>query len=219
MIVKFYIYLHIKPNGVPFYVGKGTGNRAYVFNRKYNPHYTRILLKHGHDNIRVLVIPCQSEQHAFQAEIDCIAKLRRAGCRLCNITEGGEGAVGYRHTPEACAAISLGNQGKTIPAYQRELIRDKLMGHPTPPETRRKISEATTGRVISETSRAKQRAALLGRPQTPESNKKRSQTLKGHSISAETKAKISASLMGRVGFKHSEETKAKMSAAKRSRHV
>ena len=34
---KYYVYAHRKPNGEIFYIGKGSGKRAWLKNRDYNP--------------------------------------------------------------------------------------------------------------------------------------------------------------------------------------
>ena len=41
-----------------------------------------------------------------------IAEMRQQGARLTNLTDGGEGTNGYKHTPETKAKISASNTGK-----------------------------------------------------------------------------------------------------------
>ena len=101
-----------------------------------------------------------------------------------NLSLGGKGSSGYKHTEEALRKISeaskLSNRGKIISA-----------------ETRKRISISLLGRAPS--FRAIQQAAEVN------TGKKRSE---------ETKRKISLSKMGnksRLGMTHSEETKRKMS--------
>lgn len=106
---KFYTYLHCRPDGTPFYVGKGFGNRAYNLSRR-NPHHRNIIVKYGKENIRVIIFPCQSEQQALDDEVMKIAQLRREGYTLCNQTDGGDGVS--NPTAEVRAKIATGQKGK-----------------------------------------------------------------------------------------------------------
>ncbi|MGB4497896.1 MAG: hypothetical protein WBI40_04290 [Methylococcaceae bacterium] len=108
---QFYVYLHLRPtndgfNSV-FYVGKGLKARVNFVHRKTNPYHTRIVSKYGKENITIKKIACESEQHAFDLEIQMIAKLREMGVKLTNLTDGGEGFSGYFITPEAREKMSV----------------------------------------------------------------------------------------------------------------
>jgi hypothetical protein len=85
---QFYIYVHCKPDGEPFYVGKGHGERAWNFNPR-NLHYERIVSKHCQLGVVVYVYVCTSEQHAFDCEVWMIAYGRLNGWNLSNIQAGG----------------------------------------------------------------------------------------------------------------------------------
>ena len=82
-----------------FYVGKGKGKRAnWVYER--NPRWTRTYKKHG--LVVEIVFDGLSEQEAFELEIQTIAEMRyHFGDTLCNMTDGGDGASGYKATDEA----------------------------------------------------------------------------------------------------------------------
>jgi len=90
----FYTYLWLRENGTPYYVGKGTGNRAFW-------RHGRKGTKPPDDYSRVLIQEFISEQDALFAEKFLISYYGRVdlgtGC-LRNLTDGGDGSSGYRHT-------------------------------------------------------------------------------------------------------------------------
>jgi hypothetical protein len=92
---QFYVYAHLKPDMTPFYIGKGKNSRALNFKRPKNKYYTRVVNKYGMANILVEVMLCNTEAEAFLREQLAIKALRKAGKKLCNMTDGGEGTASY----------------------------------------------------------------------------------------------------------------------------
>lgn len=90
---KFYVYLHMRPNGVPFYVGKGKLKRCFDFKGRSSFH-KRIVSKYGEGKILVEETECLDEAEAFQLEKLFIFLLREQGVKLANFTDGGEGCTG-----------------------------------------------------------------------------------------------------------------------------
>jgi hypothetical protein len=85
----YYVYRHIRPDtGLPFYVGKGKGDRANCLHNR-NPHWRSIVKKHG--LIVEKVTSGLDEELAFLAEIELIDQCRRIGVKLANKTVGGDG--------------------------------------------------------------------------------------------------------------------------------
>lgn len=103
--------------------------------------------------------------------VECrwIARLRADGCRLTNATDGGEGIVGYRHTPEAKAAMSRARLGKPRPPHVVEALRRANTGKRHSAEARAKMSASQKGlpRLTPE-HKAKLKAANTGRKMSPE---------------------------------------------------
>lgn len=102
-MAEYYTYVHARPESTDatgiFYVGKGKGKRAYDFNRRaQNPHYANVVDKHGAPSVGIL--PCSSEEMAFDLEVGLIKCLRRMGVTLTNMSDGGEGQSGYRFSEE-----------------------------------------------------------------------------------------------------------------------
>lgn len=192
MINTYYAYIHRKPNGIPFYVGKGTLRRANSLKQR-NPYYLATVKKYGVDNIVVNSFECDSEGDAFELEMFLIECLKESGVKLTNCTDGGEGASGHVHSEEVRARISEIHKGKTVSV-----------------ETREKLSK--TGKNISLETRAKMSAVGRRRTYSAETLEKMSASNKGKPISAETLAK-------RIGRTHSAETRSKMSLAGKNRSV
>lgn len=88
MTVQFYTYLHCKPDGTPFYVGKGSKRRCFDFHTGRCDRHREIVAEHGRDNILVLVFQEESEDAALESEIKKIKKFREDGVDLVNILEG-----------------------------------------------------------------------------------------------------------------------------------
>jgi hypothetical protein len=205
--MQFYVYLHCLPNGLPFYVGKGYGNRAFTLWNNRNRHYKFVVKKYGKENIKVVVLPCPSETDAFLQEIQFIKAFREMGYNLTNKTDGGEGATGAIRneiTRLKMAQSKLGNK------YTLGLKRG-----PMPKKQREKISATRRERNIAVWNK--------GMPRTDEVKAKLSASNKGKKLtlglkypprSEEHKAKISAANKGRI---FSPEHRTKLSMALRGK--
>lgn len=166
---KFYTYIHRKADtGEIFYVGKGTGNRAWS-DRGRNRHWHSVVNKHGFD----VVIVCKNmeEQAAFDLEIALIAIYGRkdtgAG-KLANSTDGGEGQAGRIMSEDARRAMSLRQTGD-FNVSKREDVRAKIsaaMSGPSNPmkipHVQKKVSQAKKGLKLSTETRQKMSDAHKG---------------------------------------------------------
>jgi hypothetical protein len=110
------------------------------------------------------------------------------------------------------------NSGMHRTDEQRANISAKLMGHPVSAETRAKIGTANTGKNPSPEARAKMGAIHRGHPFTPEHKAKISAANTGKVRTPEMRARLSVAKKGipssRKGIPASDETRAKISAAK-----
>lgn len=201
----FYVYTHARPDGSVFYVGKGVGDRARDFWQR-SEHHKRIIRKHGEANIRVMAYAVVDERHAYAAERHLILAMRRAGLKLANVDDGGNGRIGFVMTPE-----------------HREKLSAAGMGHAVRETTRQKISEAGKGRTATEATKAKLRAkklsdehkaaliaAITGRPVSEESRAKARAKMQGRKLTEEHRKKLSESHRGK---KHDPSTREARSAA------
>lgn len=104
-----------------------------------------------------------------------IKHFRDSGEPLTNITEGGEGYVGYKPTDEAKAKIRQANLGRTHTAESREKRRQAMKGRVFTPEWKEKIRQA---KLKNNPSRGKS-PPNKGVPMPQEMKDRISQTKKG----------------------------------------
>lgn len=122
--MKYYTYIYLRKNGTPYYVGKGSGKRAFVKRKK-------CYAQPPQNKNNIELIYCVDEQEALKLEIFLIAlwgkKRYDLNGILNNDTLGGEGVSGYKPTEEIikkrAASISKALTGKPQPQWsdQRKL--------------------------------------------------------------------------------------------------
>lgn len=206
---KYYVYMLLRPNGEPFYVGKGRDERigdhrqeAKSLRSKPGRKSIKVrvihkLWKEGKDFKEKIVFSNLKEQLAFDLEMKLISVFGRINCGtgcLANMTDGGEGTSGLIHTEEVRKRISEANKNPSeeqrLENRKRNLGNKHGLGYRHTDEAKKKMSIARKGR----------------------------QPTLGHHFSEETKRKMSESGRGNknsLGYHHSEETRQKMSEAKR----
>lgn len=224
---KFYVYLWLRKDGTPYYVGKGTGRRAYTSagHGVHKPNGKEHILIHFY----------HTEEEAFEAEKILIAFYGRRDNQtgiLRNLTDGGENPPrtdrrGHTLSIATRAKISKSLTGKKQSEETRKKHSEAMRGNKfrvgkkpnMSPEVRRKIGDAHRGKIISPETRAKLSAANKGKKITPENlakliaaNKTRIYT--SHSHTEETKNKISNTMKGRL---ITQEVKDKIGAANKLR--
>ena len=149
----FYTYMWLREDGTPYYVGKGSGDRAWKRRRVGNPPPERVVVTHW-----------PSEEEAFVEEMRLIDYYGRVdlgtGC-LRNLTNGGENPPnhkGKKHGPEWGAKRSAalkGRKGKPHSAETRMQKSLAMKGRTFSDETRKKMSEAQRGHRHSEETKRK----------------------------------------------------------------
>lgn len=194
--MNFYAYVYRDPrpekNLEPIYVGKGTGSRSniHLYDCK-NKYLSRKLQK-----IKILglsphieIINAIDELHALFLESCLIQVFGRRDLKtgtLVNLTDGGEGVSGLKHSQETKLKMSIAKRG--ISPYNK--------GISLSPEQKQKISFSLTGKKASEFTKAKMSNARIGKKLPPRSKdhcEKLAIAQRGKKASAETKAKMSAS--------------------------
>jgi hypothetical protein len=192
----YYVYAYLRPDGTPYYIGKGKDNRVYANHR----------VKVPADESKIKIIAHKlSEYESFLLETRLIKQYGRKDLGtgiLRNLTDGGEGASGWvmpQYVKEKISSIKQGQTPWNLGKEHSQSAKEKMANAwkkraPVSDETKRKLSEAHKNK--SPEVLAKYKAAARNRPPMSEA----------------TKAKIGKANSGR---KLSEETKAKISAAKK----
>lgn len=203
---SFYVYCLFRPNGLPFYIGKGTKKRMWDHEkpgRIGNCHKSNIIRQAQNNGLEIpkaILRDNLSEQEAYEVEEALIKAIgRHPDGPLVNRSHGGEGSNSGVERSEAWrAGISAANKGRIGP---------------------------NVGRTFSEEARANMSAAHKGKPSTwkgktasPETREKMRLAKLGRKLTEEHKAKITSSLLmsppnkGRV---FSEEVRSKMSKSRK----
>jgi hypothetical protein len=130
-----YVYIHYRnDNNKPFYVGKGSWNenkkyKRYKYSYGRNPHWKNIVNKVGY-TIRIIE-NFLTEDEAFDRESYYINLIGFE--KLCNMTRGGEGIIGHKHTEETkkkCALFGVKNGmfNKTHSDNVKKILSEKRKG-------------------------------------------------------------------------------------------
>jgi NUMOD3 motif len=161
----FYTYMWLREDGTPYYIGKGSGKRAF---RKGRPNKDRIIVQEF-----------PTEEDAFEAERLLIAYYGRKDLGtgiLINFTDGGEGSsgvtfseetlrnrsrrllgntitLGRRHTEETKKKMRMSHSGKILNEETKKKIGDKHRGITRPESVRIAVSKSNRERVYTEEMR------------------------------------------------------------------
>lgn len=202
LTARFYVYEHWRPDlDICFWVGKGTGDRAYRFKR--NRDYDHIVTTLSTIGMCVEVRLVQSgliESEALRIERERIVFWRAMSVTLSNRTDGGDGNRGLFVSDVTREKLRFANLGKKQSEVTKAKRRASLTG--------KKHKNHRTGFKHSVETIAKIRASNLGQKRSEELKEKVRLANLGKKHSLETRAKMSAQRMGNTwgrggkGVKH-----------------
>lgn len=199
LVTEYYTYIWRDADGVPFYVGKGKGRRAYdVASGRRSQDFLRI---HSAGGCTVEIIDWfihESQAHAHEVQLIEMHGRREMGGLLINRTDGGEGASGSTHTDSARVAISETNRR----VYESD------------PSRRARVTAGNLRRFSDPAARAKQSAALSGLPKSSDHKAKLSRAHSGKKLTAEHRRKIGDAFRG---LRLTDEHRDKVSTSARFR--
>lgn len=182
----FYTYLWLRVDGTPYYVGKGCRGRAYLDVKGHRP---------PKEKSRILIQEFPSEADASAAEVFLISYYGRKDMGtgiLRNLTDGGDGCSGLRHSDETRRKIGLLSKGRKASMATRLKMSEARTGTKRSATVCAKFSEIAKKRTYSPETREKMRQAKLGKRATPETRAKMSSARVGHTVSQEARAKMSS---------------------------
>lgn len=144
------VYRHIRlDNRKPFYIGIGVNESRAHSPKGRNKYWQRIVEKSGYE-VQILFYDISYEE-AKEKEKEFIALYGRYNISkglLCNLTDGGDGSIGYKPTEEALLKISKTSKGRTKTPEQIAKWKSK-MNFEKSEETKDKIRKSLTGRKYS----------------------------------------------------------------------
>jgi len=149
--MEHYVYIHYKQDTKePFYIGKGNKKR-YKQTTGRSEYWKRIVNKYGfYSEIHSYY---ETHEEALIKEIELIKEYKELGFNLCNLSEGGDGITGYKHTNTAKEKISLSFKNKPLSEEHKKKISESKKGIATvvfTQEIKDKLSKALKGKRLTE---------------------------------------------------------------------
>lgn len=215
---EYYVYMYLREDGTPYYIGKGKGNRAYV-------KWDRFVQVPPRDRI-IFALKNLSERQALDNEREFIKWYGRKDNNtgiLRNLTDGGDGISGYRHSEEYKQKLRTegnfvtNNPGKNKSKETIEKIRQKSIELHKDPNYISKYKKGLETRVLDGKLISERTKEAMWRPDVREKflkgNKQRNFKRTPESIAKQLETKRKNGTL-----KLSEETKRKISEAHKEYH-
>jgi len=163
----YYIYSYLRENHSPYYIGKGSGKRAYNKGPKE--------VKPPRDKSRIRILKADlTEDEAFLLEklyILMFGRIDSGTGILRNRSDGGDGASGAIRSAETREKLRQANLGKQRPQWVYDKIAASNKGKKASAETRAKISAIHKGKKCTEEHKRKVSEAKKGFKHTEEAKR------------------------------------------------
>lgn len=239
MPADFYVYQLSRPNGEPFYIGMGSGDRinfhekkAQRGDRSHKSNIIRKIIASGESVVKTVLGRFACAHDAKIAERKWIARLGRRDLGtgpLVNHTAGGDGATGWSDALRRKHSIAT-RIGMSNPST-RAKCREHALQQFSDPDMKEKLVGQLAFYWADEDNRAKQAERVRTYPsrdpdgyarhlearrralRSPETREKMAAAKRGKKQSPEQVAKRAASHRGK---KHRPGTGARISAAKKA---
>lgn len=188
-----YVYCHYNRINGKSYVGISTNPiRRWGSNgcgyTKGHPCFARAIKKYGWNNFDHYILEECSFEQAKELEKYYIEVFNSKSPNGYNLTDGGEGVLGYVFDEDTRKRMSKSMKGR----------KSNRKGCCLSEITKQKISKANSNRFVSDETRKKISIASLGRKHTEESKRKMSERKLGVKFSDEHKKHLSQSHLGKT---------------------
>jgi group I intron endonuclease len=186
---------------------------ASAFNRGYRSRFHAAIKKYGKENFKWEIIDrCLFVETLSELESHYIKLFNCMAPHGMNLTAGGEGVVGMRHSAETRERIAAAMRGRKVSDETR--ARCSVAQCNKSPETRAKLSAAHKGKVLSAETRIKLSIINTGKHLSDETKMKISRKHKNRYFSPEHRRKIS---LAKIGHEVTPEVREKLSISNRKR--
>jgi hypothetical protein len=175
------VYRHVRlDTNEVFYIGIGNEKRPFVKSKGHRNKWWKHIVDKTEYQIDILFDNLSWEQ-AVEKEKEFIQLYGRRDLglgTLVNMTDGGDGILGKKHSEETKQKIALGNKGKIMSEKHKLALFNANIGKKLSEEHKLKLSQVKKGKSLSEEHRLKLTEANKGRILSEESRQKISQSLK-----------------------------------------
>ena len=150
---RYYVYAFMRESGSPYYIGKGTGRRAYQRGKGAG----RPVGEPPRDRVRILCDNLSEEEALFLEEL-LISKYKRIseGGILHNKSAGGEkGFTGLTHTPETIQILKEKRATQTLTPERNRRVSEGLKQAYKDGRRKREVSQATRDKISANSANSK----------------------------------------------------------------
>jgi len=144
---KFYVYAYLREDGSPYYIGKGMGYRASCKNHSVNI---------PKDKSRIIFYQtglCEADAHNLEIKYIKLFGRKDLGTGILrNMTDGGEGGSGCKHSKESVERTRKAHIGQKRSEESKQKMRgtrgpNKILRGPMSEEHKQKLRESHIGKI------------------------------------------------------------------------